>query len=216
MESGERMELTTQTYEQWVAEGKPLVKRVKGDLLELCQFLHPKWQHFSRNQERTSNAVRSWTGFLGDIGMARSTAHYYLGKYDSKADKMLPSPERKAPTTSELWQADQSRKAAQKRRIEEAQARFKDNEEKPKADSFDAAEDALLQGALGELVEHTQKRQEFKERIKLSQAGGSDAFIDALMDYLDELKDDSRRIEACQNIIKVCRNVAAQLQRETE
>jgi len=45
----------------------------------------------------------------------------------------------------------------------------------------------------------------------LSQQGEKDPFIDALMDYLEELDDDNRRIEACNNVIKVARNIAAQL-----
>lgn len=62
-------------------------------------------------------------------------------------------------------------------------------------------------------IEESKKRKSFKERIKLSQAGNSDLFIDALMDYLNELPDDNRRIESCQNIIKVCKNIAVELQR---
>jgi len=56
------------------------------------------------------------------------------------------------------------------------------------------------------------KRAEFKERIRISHEGQNDQFIDALMDYLNELADDSRRIEACYNIIKVCKGIANDLQ----
>jgi hypothetical protein len=58
------------------------------------------------------------------------------------------------------------------------------------------------------------KRIEFKQRIRLSHEGLNDTFIDALMDYLDELESDSRRIEVCHNIIKVCKGIANQLQSE--
>lgn len=74
----------------------------------------------------------------------------------------------------------------------------------------------LLKGVAEEAVEHTEKRLAFKERIRLSQDGSRDPFVDALMDYLEELADDNRRLEACQNIIKVCRNVAVALQQEGE
>ncbi len=98
-------------------------------------------------------------------------------------------------------------------RLDEAKDRVRaESRERDEKDSFDAAEDALLEEATERFVETAEKRQGFKERIKLSQAGESDSFIDALMDYLEELDSDSRRIEACQNIIKVCRNVAAELQ----
>lgn len=56
------------------------------------------------------------------------------------------------------------------------------------------------------------KRATFKERIRISDTGRDDAFIDALMDYLEELDDDNRRIEACYNIIKVAKGIAVELQ----
>lgn len=71
-----------------------------------------------------------------------------------------------------------------------------------------------LDAALDKISENYERRRTFKDRIRVSQAGESDAFIDALMDYLSELENDNRRIEACQNIIKVCRNVAVELQQE--
>jgi hypothetical protein len=66
--------------------------------------------------------------------------------------------------------------------------------------------------SLGNVVEATKKRLEFKERIRISHEGQNDQFIDALMDYLNELADDSRRIEACYNIIKACKGIANDLQ----
>lgn len=75
-------------------------------------------------------------------------------------------------------------------------------------------ETETLMRAADLMAERAEKKREFKERIRLSQSGESDLFIDALMEYLDELDDDNRRIEACQNIIKVCRNIANELQRE--
>jgi len=57
------------------------------------------------------------------------------------------------------------------------------------------------------------ERHSFKERIRVSADGKDDAFVDALMDYLDELDSDSRRIETCYNIIKVCKGIAVDLQR---
>ena len=70
----------------------------------------------------------------------------------------------------------------------------------------------ILQEATEVFLDDYKKKQSFKEKIKLSQSGKNDLFIDALMDYLEELEDNSRRIEACTNIIKVCRNISAELQ----
>ena len=68
-------------------------------------------------------------------------------------------------------------------------------------------------GLLMAQAETLQKRQSFKEKIRVSHEGKDDPFVDAIMDYLDGLEDDSRRIEACHNIIKVCKGIANQLQK---
>ena len=39
-----------------------------------------------------------------------------------------------------------------------------------------------------------------------------DPFQNAILDYLEELADDNRRIEACYNIIKICKEIANSLQ----
>ena len=57
------------------------------------------------------------------------------------------------------------------------------------------------------------KRIEWKEKIRLSDSGKDDAFNDAILDYLETLSDDNRRIEACNNIIKICRNISVELQK---
>jgi len=57
-----------------------------------------------------------------------------------------------------------------------------------------------------------QKRSEFKEKIRLSSEGVTDPFNDAIIDYLNSLSDDNRRIEACYNIIKICKRIAVELQ----
>ena len=86
-------------------------------------------------------------------------------------------------------------------------------ESKERLDAFDVTTDDLLEAGK-KISEQYEKRQDFKAKIRLSQDGEKDEFIDALLDYLKELESDSRRIEACQNIIKVCKNVAVDLQRE--
>jgi len=110
-------------------------------------------------------------------------------------------------TDDKLAEAEKKRQD----KIEESRKKLKEERERreKETDPFDEVEELLLE----EIVEKEQQRQTFKERIRLSQAGEKDAFIDALMDYLDELDSDSRRIEACQNIIKVCRNIAVELQK---
>jgi flagellar biosynthesis GTPase FlhF len=71
----------------------------------------------------------------------------------------------------------------------------------------------LLSRHFANEVESRKKRTEFKEKIRLSADGMNDPFQDAILDYLETLENDSRRIEACYNIIKVCKWIAVELQR---
>lgn len=94
------------------------------------------------------------------------------------------------------WQEDIRRDdAARQSRESERKAKFEDI-------------DSLIAG----ISENITKRQSFKERIRISHEGKDDPFVDAIMDYLETLTDDNRRIEACYNIIKVCKGIANDLQ----
>jgi len=57
------------------------------------------------------------------------------------------------------------------------------------------------------------KRAAFKEKIRISAEGINDPFQDALIDYLEGIDNDNRRIEACYNIIKICKKIAVELQK---
>jgi hypothetical protein len=61
-------------------------------------------------------------------------------------------------------------------------------------------------------IKHANQRNAWKEKIRLSDGGKEDAFMDAIIDYLETLPDDNRRVEACNNIIKICRNISIELQ----
>ena len=74
--------------------------------------------------------------------------------------------------------------------------------------------DVVFDEMISGVMDKSKKRSSFKERIRLSFDGQKDPFIDALMDYLEGLDDDNRRIEACNNIIKVARNINKELQRK--
>jgi hypothetical protein len=91
-------------------------------------------------------------------------------------------------------------------------AKIKENIEPPETKSETAERADFLRKATDMFIEHSEKRSTFKDKIRLSDDGKTDPFVDAIMDYLDELENDTRRIEACNNIIKVCRNICVQLQ----
>ena len=101
------------------------------------------------------------------------------------------------------------------KRIEQGgYAKIKDDFEWPKSEKQEPASSDMLKQATDIFFEHQDKIKSFKEKIRLSDSGKDDAFIDAIMEYIDGLESDNRRIETCNNIIKVCRNISVELQKE--
>lgn len=71
-----------------------------------------------------------------------------------------------------------------------------------------------LDSAVNDLFSKTNERREWQEKIRLSDSGKEDSFMSAIVEYLNTLSDDNRRIEACYNIIKICKNISIELQRK--
>ncbi len=71
-----------------------------------------------------------------------------------------------------------------------------------------------LDNAVNDLFTKTNERKEWQDKIRISDSGKEDSFLNAIVDYIDTLSDDNRRIEACYNIIKICKNIAIELQRK--
>tara|TARA_Y100001973_G_C5169600_1_gene318239 strand:+ start:763 stop:1467 length:705 start_codon:yes stop_codon:yes gene_type:complete len=94
------------------------------------------------------------------------------------------------------------------KRIEENRKRVKNIDNKKKST------EQLFTNLIDDVIEKNKKVNTFKDSIRLSFEGKQDSFIDALIDYLETLEDDNRRIELCYNIIKVAKNIANNLQRK--
>lgn len=92
----------------------------------------------------------------------------------------------------------------------------KEKHERIKQENAEDIFSSVLNNAANEIIGNMKKRSEWKDKIKVSNNGKEDSFVDAIMDYLDTLEDDNRRIEACYNIIKVCKNIAVDLQKVKE
>jgi len=103
--------------------------------------------------------------------------------------------------------------ARQNERIEKASQERGGRAKEYKLDQEKTYTDDALKIATDTFLEKSKKIESWKEKIRLSDGGKDDAFVDAVMEYLETLSDDNRRIEACNNVIKVCRNIAVQLQR---
>lgn len=103
---------------------------------------------------------------------------------------------------------------------ERAEQEFKDRQERAKQYKLKAEGEKVtfisdaLKVATETIIAKHEERQNWKEKIRLSDGGKDDAFMDAIIEYLDGLPDDNRRIEACSNIIKICRNISIELQQK--
>jgi hypothetical protein len=119
-------------------------------------------------------------------------------------------------TDDKLLKEDQERDKRINDHFEEVKKRTMEREreqQQAEAEKEQTAQDIeLLSRHFANEAEAAKKRTEFKEKIRLSADGMKDPFQDAILDYLDGLENDSRRIEACYNIIKVCKRIAVELQ----
>jgi hypothetical protein len=95
------------------------------------------------------------------------------------------------------------------RRVKEA----KEQEDTPFKYKIDSTFGDAFKTAADTVIAKSKEREDWKEKIRLSDGGKEDAFMDAIIDYLETLSDDNRRIEACNNIIKICRNISVELQK---
>jgi hypothetical protein len=97
--------------------------------------------------------------------------------------------------------------------VKKRQSERQQEQQRAEADREQTARDIdLLSRHFANEAETVKKRTKFKEKIRLSADGMNDPFQDAILDYMEGLESDSRRIEACHNIIKICKRIAAELQ----
>ena len=98
------------------------------------------------------------------------------------------------------------KKKEEQEKIEQERAEKEQEQQRQKAET-----DSLLH-FLGQNINEQKKRSEYKEKIRLSADGSTDPFNDAIIEYIAGLENDNRRIEACYNIIKICKRIAVGLQ----
>lgn len=109
--------------------------------------------------------------------------------------------------------------AAAAKQNERTEKEFRDRDGRAKQYKLKAEGEKLtfvsdaLKAVTETIIAQHEERQNWKEKIRLSDGGKDDSFMDAIIDYLETLPDDNRRIEACNNIIKICRNISVELQR---
>ena len=117
----------------------------------------------------------------------------------------------KRGTDDTLVKEDQDRDERIRRFKERVEADKQTKESKKKDYKQDSEQ---FNEAISKLTSRVEERETFKEQIRISSEGKENPFIDALIDYLQGLDDDNRRLEACHNIIKVAKSIAKELDRK--
>ena len=99
----EGLEVNQHTIRMWKAGAISLVKQWKRCTLEICKYLYPIREAFSRTRPGNvaNETLPTWGEFLESIGLHRSTAHRWLDRYDPETGKIrAPEPKQiAAPRT---------------------------------------------------------------------------------------------------------------------
>lgn len=165
---------------------------------------------------------------VGDLSTAYkkvSEIEYQEKQSEQERKRELISKYRKTGVKPYGWDRSldyeyEKQKRLEKERLERIEKEQSDREKrseerKIEKESSDMAMD-MISEAVKQYLEESIRKEEWKEKIKLSDSGKDDAFQSAIIDYLETLENDNRRIEACQNIIKICRNISVELQKIKE
>ena len=253
-------EVTTWDYAESVKTMKVMVMKWSTMTVEMVAGLYKAREELaargSGKIDVPNGTSKTWTGYLSEVGLARTTVHNWLERYEPTENKLITVEEletRKAQEERAKRNAEMSERQKLSARVdgymktgckpinwtdkeesiyqenmeqkrvnteflritkEKEDARIKESQERQKRmEDLDRQISGFDFSAMAErLTKQVTQRSNFKESIRISHEGKEDPFVDAIMDYLDTLEDDNRRIEACYNIIKVCKGIANQIQ----
>jgi len=82
------IENTEWNYDQSVKRIRQLVVRWKSLSLEVLRELYFARMNLSNRGGRWSNEI-GWSDYLNDVGITRTTAHRWLGKYDFDKHQLI-------------------------------------------------------------------------------------------------------------------------------
>ncbi|MCF7953902.1 MAG: hypothetical protein K9K78_07490 [Spirochaetales bacterium] len=75
--------------------------------------------------------------------------------------------------------------------------------------------DELLNELSNNLGTQVEERKRFAEKARLTGDNADHRFNQLLRDYLDGLQSDGERLEACHNIIKICKSYVREYQKKS-
>jgi hypothetical protein len=199
----------TRTFPEWLQSNTNIPRSTAYQYMSLYNY---------RNQVAAAENLQEAYKQIEDLEAQKKQtetqkAHQRIAEY--KKTGVKPEGWRQH-TDDKLVKEDQERDKRINDRFEEAKQRESERQQEQQRTETERDQTAqdieLLSRHFANEAETVKKRTEFKEKIRLSADGMNDPFQDAILDYLEGLENDSRRIEACHNIIKICKRIAAELQ----
>lgn len=182
------------------------------------------WNSYLRDVGLASSTVHRWLEHYEPTEQRLLTDEEYQRKEQEKKRKQMEHQQAIADMVNQRiktnfvptdWN-DEAEKAYQDRLVQEQRNREwkeriqRESEERkssiPKYD-FSEAEQSMnnMKELLDELNTREARKEELAKKMRLTGDNAEHAFNQTLIEYLDSLNDDSQRLEACYNCIKICK-----------
>ena len=178
-------------YDDSVKKMRPKVIRLKTLTDEMLEELHEARKELSSRGSKWNNDGKNWTGYLKDIGLARTTVHRWLEiEYDPVTKKKISKPKPQPRPSSQPIIDDQE----YERRKGEA---FKEDDAPSLDEAFEDVKKLIIR----------QDNEEVFRDFDLA------ALIDELRRRILTIGDVTRRHQAVNQIIKAMRELAVECER---
>lgn len=214
-------------YEESVNKIKPIVLKWKTLTLEIIKEI---WiakgklinQGF-RSDLTSSNNGRSWETYCKDIGISKQTGYNWLERYYPEENRLLTFSELKQKKQIEHEKNKQTNNDSRKVNMQNVHERIKDIKkdkewQELKAEAFQDIKQETNYSDMESLLNNEFLKEKEKEQFRNKINEGNkyqSTFFDIIDKYLLELKTDSERLEAINNIIKYCKKIAIKYQQKS-
>lgn len=190
--------------------------------IKLAKSLVEAQEYYAKQGARTDllpngKKLETWSSFLIYTGIATTTAYRWISHYDKENQKLLTTKECKEREV--LKRIEQNDRIAQRKTTGEVPNGWTPDDEKKWNESIKKQEEA--ERANQETEDQFFKAKDTVDNIlnnakedqpPVEPSKETSVITEAIDFYLKGLNDDSRKIEACHNIIKHCKLVGIGLQ----
>lgn len=188
----------------------------KNLTLEIVKKLHIAKEYYKNpgfrsdlTSPQNSARLNTWTEFCFYIGITDDTANRYLDRYIPEENKLLTMIEYKDKIVKEKIKKLENHKFKQDKQFQkEIKSKCFDNSDKINDDIKKTEEQIEF------FKSHIEDQQKFRKKITEANKF-QDTFFGMIDDYIKEIKTDTEKLEALQNIIKYCKRIAVKFQQNS-